>query len=341
MLPAQEFDHELLQNAQEWSSRSMTVGGIVFCMDPRVNRILRAIAVVASPDSRGRVASELSEALNLSSFYAQRQFTRYCGDTPGTIRQRITLGRAAAAIRTTDQSVLSIGLDAGYQSHEAFTRAFVRTFGMTPCEYRSECSSTEDGARHQTLVGSAGPCLTLYRRSLLFDREPIVEKTSVKAKEGEMAEEITTREQLEQPVLQIRRRINHDEISSVLGELLPQVYEYAIQSGAEFAGAPYCGYREWTPGGGTVEAGLPVAERVDGSEEIESSVIPAGTFAVAVHEGEYDTLNRTHALLDSWLERRGHGAGSVRYEIYLTDPGQYPDPSQWRTEVTCVVKQTR
>ena len=310
-------------------------------MEPRVNRILRAIALVVSPDSRGRGASQLSEALNLSPFYAQRQFTRYCGDTPGAIQRRVTLARAAAAIRTTDQSVLSIGLDAGYQSHEAFTRAFVRTFGMTPREYRSTCSRTEDAARYRAIVGSAGPCLTLYRRSLLFDREPIVGKPSVQAKEVDMAEEITTREQPEQSVLQIRRRINHDEISSVLGELLPQVYEYAIQSGAEFAGAPYCGYREWTPGGVTVEAGLPVVERVDGSKEVESSVIPAGTFAVAVHEGEYDTLNRTHASLDSWLERHGHSAGSVRYEIYLTDPGQYPDPSQWRTEVTCMLEQTR
>jgi AraC family transcriptional regulator len=150
-----------------------------------------------------------------------------------------------------------------------------------------------------------------------------------------MSEAITTRSQKDQPVLQIKRRIRHEEISSVLGEMLPEVYEYAIQSGAEFAGPPFCAYREWTPGGVTVEAGLPVTAPVDWKGEIESATIPGGTYAVALHEGAHDSLDKTHALLDSWIEEQGRTADSARYEVYLTDPGQYPDPNEWRTEISC------
>jgi AraC family transcriptional regulator len=153
-----------------------------------------------------------------------------------------------------------------------------------------------------------------------------------------MSQEITTREQEEQPVLQIRRRVRHEEISSVLGEMLPRVYEFAVQNGAEFAGAPFCAYREWTPGGVTLEAGLPVTASVDGSGEIESAAIPAGTYAVVVHEGAYDSLDKTHAILDSWIDENGRTADAVRYEVYLTDPGQYPDPAEWRTEVSCRIE---
>lgn len=36
-----------------------------------------------------------------------------------------------------NNKVVDIALDAGYQSHEAFTRAFRKEFGMSPIEYRN------------------------------------------------------------------------------------------------------------------------------------------------------------------------------------------------------------
>ena len=308
---------------------------MVRVMDVRALRVLRAVSQMASPDSRGEGAARLAETLNLSPFYAQREFARHCGDTPGNLRSRVTLARAAAALRSTEESVLTIAFDAGYQSHEAFTRAFRRRFGMTPVRYRATYAFPADTVRHNRLVASAGPCLTLFRRSF-EEQSPAIAKPDLE--EAEMSEKITTRKQEDQPVLQIRRRIRHEEISTVLGEMLPRVYEYAVQKGAEFAGPPYCAYREWTPGGVTVEAGLPVTAQVGGTGEIEASTVPGGTYAVVIHEGAYDSLDKTHSLLDSWLEEHGLSAGSPRYEVYLTDPGRHPDPSEWRTEVSCRIE---
>jgi len=46
------------------------------------------------------------------------------------------LSRALAALDQTDQRVLDIAFQVGYQSHEALTRAFRHEFGVTPQSYR-------------------------------------------------------------------------------------------------------------------------------------------------------------------------------------------------------------
>lgn len=45
---------------------------------------------------------------------------------------RRRLARAVRALAQGDQTVLNVALDAGYASHEAFTRAFRAEFGLTP-----------------------------------------------------------------------------------------------------------------------------------------------------------------------------------------------------------------
>jgi hypothetical protein len=53
----------------------------------------------------------------------------------------VLLERAGYQLITTDRDVLSIALDAGYSSHEAFTRAFRRAFGQAPSRWRQRPST--------------------------------------------------------------------------------------------------------------------------------------------------------------------------------------------------------
>lgn len=49
---------------------------------------------------------------------------------------RLRLDRAAAVLLGGDRPILEIAHDSGFASHEVFSSAFLRRFGMTPRAYR-------------------------------------------------------------------------------------------------------------------------------------------------------------------------------------------------------------
>jgi AraC family transcriptional regulator len=78
--------------------------------------------------------------LSRSGFF--RLFQALIEETPGAMRRRILLERAAWQLKASVVSVTEIALDAGYGSLEAFTRAFRRAFGQSPSLYRrTRCGS--------------------------------------------------------------------------------------------------------------------------------------------------------------------------------------------------------
>jgi AraC family transcriptional regulator len=302
-------------------------------MDHRRRALLEALALIAREQPRGNAVTQVGAVQRLSAHHAHRTYRRLCNETPNETLARVSLSRAAAALLTTDKTVLSVALDAGYQSHEAFTRAFVRRYGITPTAYRRRANPVADASHHSALVASIGPCVKLYR--LLDDSHANTRRTTGELLEEDpyMVGEIELRHREDQPMLVVRRRVRHAEIQPALADAFPQVYEYAVRSGAGLAGPPTCGYREWSSGGVTLEAGLPVTTPVEAEGDVEPAAIPGGQYAVAVHHGSYDSLDQTHAALEDWLQAYGYRAETTRYEVYLTDPGQYPNPEDWRTEI--------
>lgn len=70
--------------------------------------------------------------------YFNRIFLAHTGFTVTAYINYIRLKNAAMLLRTTDKSVLDIALEIGYDSHEGFTKAFKKKYGVTPSEYRSK-----------------------------------------------------------------------------------------------------------------------------------------------------------------------------------------------------------
>jgi len=52
------------------------------------------------------------------------------------------ISRAAMKLRRTDRSIIDIGLECGYDSHDGFTRAFKTQYGVTPSEFREKMKDT-------------------------------------------------------------------------------------------------------------------------------------------------------------------------------------------------------
>src|SRR5262249_34051831 len=70
-----------------------------------------------------------------------RIFRGLIGESIAEHQRRLRLERAARRLRDTDRPILDIALDAGYDSHEAFTRAFRAHFDMAPSEFRTTPSA--------------------------------------------------------------------------------------------------------------------------------------------------------------------------------------------------------
>jgi AraC family transcriptional regulator len=78
----------------------------------------------------------LSAVANLSRFHFQRLFRRYLGLGVYAYVQQLRLRRAAYRLAFRESGILEIGIDAGYASHEAFTRAFRKLVGQPPSAFR-------------------------------------------------------------------------------------------------------------------------------------------------------------------------------------------------------------
>jgi AraC-like DNA-binding protein len=79
-----------------------------------------------------------SAAVNahLSRFHFDRLIRATAGEPPARFRRRVLLERAAYRLAAGDETVLDVGVEAGYSSNEAFTRAFQRTYGCPPSAWR-------------------------------------------------------------------------------------------------------------------------------------------------------------------------------------------------------------
>lgn len=84
-------------------------------------------------DARGE---DLARRLYLSRYHLDRIVSSVAGEPPSRFRRRVLLERAAYRLITTRQSILDVAVEAGYGSHEAFTRAFTRAYGATPAGWR-------------------------------------------------------------------------------------------------------------------------------------------------------------------------------------------------------------
>ncbi len=106
-------------------------------MSASADTFSRFVAVLeATFDQPGVDGADLAGRAHMSRYHFDRVVAAAAGEAPGAFRRRVLLERSAYRLLTSDRGVLDIAVEAGYSSHEAFTRAFARAYGQTPSRWR-------------------------------------------------------------------------------------------------------------------------------------------------------------------------------------------------------------
>ena len=85
----------------------------------------------------------VADATGVSRFHASRAFALATGRAVSEYARARRLSEAAKALAAGAHDIQSIAHEAGYGSHEAFTRAFRSRFGMTPEQLRAQADTSQ------------------------------------------------------------------------------------------------------------------------------------------------------------------------------------------------------
>ena len=104
----------------------------------KVNAVDRMQKYIVSHIDGEITMQDLSRAAGYSLWHSIRIFKELLGKTPFEYIRALRLTTAAKELRDSNEKVIHVALNGGFDSHDGFTRAFSKQFDITPKKYRSE-----------------------------------------------------------------------------------------------------------------------------------------------------------------------------------------------------------
>lgn len=133
-------------------------------------------------------------------------------------------------------------------------------------------------------------------------------------------------------------------ISQIIGKQFGEIMTYMAQNNIVANGMPFTIYNEMNSSNGSVimSNAIPVRDKVniDGASEILCGYIPKTKVLKTTLKGNYTNLPKaweatmTHAAKNN-LEQSNLNP----FEIYANDPGNFPNPADWITEIYIPLKE--
>lgn len=108
-------------------------------VDPPMREVLDR--VVAEPTADHRLA-EMARRASLSERHFRRVFHEQTGTTPARFVERVRVEAARELLERTTAPVEAVAADSGFGSAETMRRAFLRSVGVGPADYRARFRST-------------------------------------------------------------------------------------------------------------------------------------------------------------------------------------------------------
>jgi len=101
----------------------------------RINAVQQMQDYIISHITEPITLYHLAQAANYSPWHAARLFKEFTGKAPFEYIRAIRLSKAAIRLRDENPRVIDVAFDFVFDSHEGFTRAFSKHFGISPHYY--------------------------------------------------------------------------------------------------------------------------------------------------------------------------------------------------------------
>ncbi len=107
-------------------------------MNERLQAIHNAIQFVEGNLHEPITVADIAEAAGYSLYHFIRTFNQTVQHTPYDYLMRRRLSEAACALLENEHRIIDIALEFQFNNHETFTRAFSRTYKMSPTQWREQ-----------------------------------------------------------------------------------------------------------------------------------------------------------------------------------------------------------
>jgi AraC family transcriptional regulator len=280
-------------------------------------RILRVLVHIQNHLSEAVSLDDLAAVAHFSPYHFHRIFRGTVGESVMEHVRRLRLERAAHQLRFGDQPVTRVAFDAGYETHEAFTRAFGAMFGAPPSQFR-------EARRPPWLNAPSG--IHYDPDGRLNDFQPL--------QPGGLIVDVRIETV---PVLRVafmRHTGPYHEVKETWEKLMAWAGPRGLLAGKpQILGVPHDDPDVTPPDKVRYDACLVVDERFRPEGEVGVQQVGGGEYAVATHRGPYRTVGEAFVrICGEWLPASGgelrsappllmprNSLGEVAEEELLTD----------------------
>ncbi|MBB5267539.1 SRPBCC family protein [Algibacter amylolyticus] len=136
---------------------------------------------------------------------------------------------------------------------------------------------------------------------------------------------------------------NKTNISRVIGKQFGEIMKFMSQNHIVANGMPFTIYNEMNTENGSVimSNAIPVRDRVivNDTSEVLCGYIPKTTVLKTTLKGNYTNLPEAWTSAMEYLAAKNLEQSDLKpFEIYANDPGEFPNPADWITEIYIPIK---
>ncbi len=250
-------------------------------------RVDRVIDFIGKHLDEGLELDELCRIACFSKYHFHRLFTAYAGLPLMGYIKWLRLKRAAhQLIVHKHDPIINIALDAGFESHESFSRAFKQVCGQSPSEFRRKARWENFGNPTQALQIKGEKIMTITIKELPAKRVAVMEHHGDPMRLSDTLDKLITWAKA-QPI-----------------NLKPKP--------GEAFGYGYVDPKEVPAEEFRFDLAITVPQTLKLDGEVIEKHLPAGRYAVTMHKGSRDTIGDTiYSIYRDWLPQSGEELGDL------------------------------